>query len=215
MSDDWRLRATFTEHRQALELAQALQTGQLEHDLDTGAGGRVAVSLDDEQVFVYADTREQAERAGAAISSLAAAHSWPAQTELTRWHPEAETWEVPELPLPESGPELAAERAERIARERAESDSLGFPEYEVRVECASHGDTQALAERLAGEGVRSTRRWRYLLIGAADEESAKSLADRLVAEVPPGSTVTVEASLAAIAAETPPNPFAVFGGLAG
>jgi hypothetical protein len=215
MSDDWRLRAGFADHRQALEVAQALQTGQLEHELDTGAGGRVAVSLDESQLFVYADTREQAERAGAAIVTLAGRENWPVQTDLTRWHPESEEWENPDVPLPETGPELAAERAERTARERAESNALGFPEYEVRVECRSHGDTVALAERLGREGVPSTRRWRYLLIGAPDEESAKSLADRLVTEVPAGTTVTVEASLAAIAAETPPNPFAVFGGLAG
>jgi hypothetical protein len=57
------------------------------------------------------------------------------------------------------------------------------------------------------------RRWRYLLISAADEDSARMLADRLTAECPPGCTVTVEASLAAVAADTPANPFAVFGGL--
>ncbi len=85
----------------------------------------------------------------------------------------------------------------------------------MRVQCASHRDTVQLAHRLRSEGIPYLRRWRYVLIGATDEESAAALAERLSAEAPPGSTVTTEASLAAIDAETPANPFAVFGGLGG
>ena len=85
----------------------------------------------------------------------------------------------------------------------------------MRVQCASHHDTVQLAHRLRSEGIPYLRRWRYVLIGATDEESAAALAERLSAEAPAGSTVTAEASLAAIDAETPANPFAVFGGLGG
>ena len=59
------------------------------------------------------------------------------------------------------------------------------------------------------------RRWKYLLIGAADEDSARALAARLREQVPPGSIVTVEATLGAVLEARPSNPFAIFGGLGG
>lgn len=213
MGDDWRVRITLADDRQATALANELERGELDHELAPEAGERVIVSLDDCDVFLYAGTREQAERALRAIDQLTSHRGWTAGTELRRWHPAAEEWENPDAPLPEGAEELAAEREERIARERAESRELGFSQYEVRVECQSHRETAALADRLRHEGLQPLRRWRYLLVGAPDEESAQALADRLTAEAPAGSTVRVEATLAAVAAETPANPFAVFGGM--
>lgn len=213
MNDDWRARITLPTDHAATALVNELERGDLEHELAPGAGERVIVSLDDRDVFLYSGTREQAERGVAAIERVAAERGWTAQTELRRWHPAAEEWEDPDSPLPEAADEFAAERAERIAREREETRELGFSQYEVRVECQSHRDTVALADKLQAEGMAPLRRWRYLLVGAQDEESAQALADRLTAEAPAGSVVRVEASLAAIAAETPANPFAVFGGL--
>lgn len=200
---------------QAVELAARLERGELEHDLESGAGDRVIVSADQHELFLYAATREQAERSANAVSSLARASGWQAETELARWHPVAEEWEGPDAPLPESPGGIAAEHAGLVARERSESSAEGFSEYEVKIELRSHRDTVALAERLREEGLPCTRRWRYLLVGAPDEDSARVLADRLTAEAPAGSSVVVEASLAAIAADTPANPFAVFGGLGG
>lgn len=198
---------------EAAELTELLERGGLEHGLSRGIADRVVASRDGREVFLYSDARPQLDRAREAINTLAGARGWRAEAELRRWHPAAEEWEDPEAPLPQEGPGLEAERAERIARERAESQELGVPEYEVRVECRSHHDTVALAERLQGEGLQPVRRWRYLLVGASDEDAAQALADRLTAEAPAGCTVTVEGSLAAVAAETPANPFAVFGGL--
>jgi hypothetical protein len=213
MNDDWRVRARLADGVRAAELAELMQRGELEHGLQSGAGDRVIVSVDDRDVFVYAGTREQSEAALEAIRAAAGRRGWSAEVELRRWHPEAEEWADPEAPLPATAEERAAEHAELVERERAESAAHGFGEWEVRVECASHRDTVRLSEQLEGEGVPSVRRWRYLLISAADEDSARMLADRLTAECPPGCTVTVEASLAAVAADTPANPFAVFGGL--
>lgn len=88
-------------------------------------------------------------------------------------------------------------------------------EWEVRVECDSHHDTVELAERLAAEGIPSVRRWRFLLVGAADEDTAQALAERLRAQAPEGSTVIAEATYDAVAETVMPNPFAIFGGLGG
>ena len=213
MSDDWRLRVTLSGPGPADELARQLQQGDLEHTLASGAGDRVIVSRDGHEVFLYAGSRDQLERARLAIENSRAAGQ--AQSELRRWHPVAEEWEDPDAPLPTDDSGVAAEHAELIAEERQESRALGAPEWEVRVECRSHRDTVALADRLQGEGLEPVRRWRYLLVGAVDEDAARELADRLIGEVGPGCTVTVEGTGAAVAAETPGNPFAVFGGLGG
>lgn len=215
MSDDWRLRVTLAGPGQAAELAQELQQGRMEHGLAAGGGDRVIVSQDDAEVFLYSDTRDQLDRAREAIERLAGTRGWPTQAELRRWHPTAEEWEDPGAPLPEDASGLAAERSERIAHEREESRRLGFPEWEVRVQCRSHQETRDLAERLAAEGFQPLRRWRYLLVGAADEDTARELADRLTTESPAGCSVTVEGTLASVEADTPPNPFSVFGGLGG
>jgi len=215
MNDDWRVQATLTNHAHAAELGELLGRGAVEHDLATAAGERVVVSVDAHELFLYAGTREQAELASEAVTRLAGERRWEVTTELRHWHPVAEEWEDPDAPLPSGEASVAGEHAELVAHERAESRSLGFSEYEVRVGCASHRDTVELAQRLRSEGIPYLRRWRYLLIGAADEDAAAALAQRLSGEAPAGCTFTVEASLAAIRAEAPSNPFAVFGGLGG
>lgn len=202
---------------EATWLGEQLAGGELEHGLPRGAAGRVAVSVDreDREVFLYADRREQAEAAAAAVRALVAKAGKTAELELRRWHPTAEQWQEIDAPLPASPAEDAAEHARLVKQEQAESAAWGAAEYEVRVQCPSHHDTVELSDRLRAEGLQPLRRWRYLLIGATDEDSAQALADRLTAELPPGATVTVEGSAAAVRHETPFSPFAVFGGLGG
>jgi hypothetical protein len=53
------------------------------------------------------------------------------------------------------------------------------------------------------------------LIGADDEDAAEALAERLRGEAPQGSKVKVEGTWKSALAETPSNPFAIFGGLGG
>lgn len=220
MSDDWRLRVEFEDEGQARELAKRLESFDSEHDLRDSFHDRVVVSRDDAEVFLYADTRDQLEAAGRAVRSLATEHQWQLTTEVRRWHPTAEEWEDPDQPLPRTEAELAAERGEVIESEREESRTQGFPDFEVRVRCRSRHDAQQLAERLRGEGTPSVHRWEFVVLGAPDEDSANALAERIRREAPPGSTVTVEASIEEVASEAPlatpfNNPFAVFGGLGG
>lgn len=193
-------------------LTARLEASGFEHDLETAFHGRVVVSRDGPEVFCYAGTREQAEQAEKLIGSLAAEHDWPLETELRRWHPAAEDWEDPDKPLPESDQDRAAERATLMERERRESDARGYPEFEVRVQCASHADAQAFVAHLREQGLPSVHRWKYVVLGAPDEDSANRLADRLRRDAPAGSTVTSEGTLRAVA---PPNPFAVWGGMGG
>lgn len=215
MSEDWRLRVDLREPSRALELTRNMEATELEHDLKTAFDDRVAVSRDGSEVFCYAETREQVEQAEQLIRELAERAGWEIETELRRWHPAAEEWEDPDKSLPASDADREAERAERILNEREETDARGYAEFEVRVQCQSHHDAKELADKLRAEGISLVQRWKYLLIGLADEDAATALAERLRAEAPPGVTVTAEGSMRAVLDDRPPNPFAIFGGLAG
>jgi hypothetical protein len=215
MSDDWRLRIELDGEEHARELADRLQSGEDEHGLTTDFVDRVIVSVDDNEVFAYTGSREQAERTEELVRSVAAVHGWTVAAHLHRWHPTAEAWEDADEPLPATDAERAAEHEELVSRERTESEQRGYPEYEVRVECRTHGETVKLAEILRQQHLPVVQRWHAILIGAPDEDSARALADRVTQETPAGTTVTVEATLSAIEAGTARNPFAVFRGIWG
>jgi hypothetical protein len=213
MNDDWRLLIEAGEAVRAEELVKQLQAPELEHDLDAAFADRLILSRDGADVFLYAGSRDQAERARDAVLDLARRNGWQLEPQLTHWHPAAEEWEDPDKPLPEGDAAALSEHEELIARERQETEERGYPEFEVRVDLPSHRDAAELAKRLRGEGLPSVHRWRFLLIGATDEDGAKELATRIESEAPAGSTVKVEGTWAAVYKERPPNPFAFMGGL--
>ncbi len=216
MGDDWRLEVGLFEKGTARALTERLAAGKLSDDLEEVFGKRLVVSADPPNVFVYTGDREQAEAAESKIRSVAAEHGWDIEIELKHWHPTAEEWEDPDKPLPENDAQRLAEHQELVETEREDSGIRGYPEYEVRIECHSHHDTVKLDQHLHEEGFPTVRRWKYLLVGAADEDTANALADRLRAEAPPGSTVTAEASLRQTYDDEPTRgSFAIFGGLGG
>jgi hypothetical protein len=215
MNDDWRLRIDLHAHSFAHQLSEALDAVEIEHQLERSFHDRVVVSVDGPEVFCYAGTRPQAEAAEQLIRQLLADHGWEADIELAHWHPVSEQWENPDEPLPDSEADAAHERAERIAAERAESAEQGYPEFEVRIQCGSRAHAGELSDKLEREGIPNVHRWSYVLVGATDEQSAQQLAERLRAEVPAGTEITVELNQLAIWENRPGNPFAVLGGLAG
>ncbi len=215
MNDDWRLRIDVEEASHGAALTEQMAAAELEHELSLAFDDRLIVSRDGTGFFVYAGERAAAERARDLIAGLAATNGWTVAAELRRWHPTAERWEDPDLPLPEDGEARLAEHRELIESERRQTAADGAPEFEVRVDLPSHGDAARLAERLRAEGLPAVRRWRYLVVGAADEDSAKALAARLESEAPAGSEVSAEGSGQVAWAERPANPFAIFGGLGG
>jgi hypothetical protein len=215
MNDDWRLQIDPEEDSHAAQLTDRLEGRELQHDLSDSFHDRVIVSRDGPRVFLYAGTREQVEAAGALIENLAQEHGWTLRTELRHWHPSAEDWEDPDKPLPDDDRAKKVEHEEEIAAEDARVREQGYPEFEVRVEFPSHHDAVAFRQQLREEGFSSVHRWKYLLVGAIDEDSAKALAERLRVEAPAGSVVSVEGTWKAAYAERPPNPFAILGGLGG
>jgi hypothetical protein len=214
MNDEWRLEVDPHEPSHGHALAERLEARELEHDLSTDFEDRVIVSRDEGRVYLYAGSREQLERAREVVLRLAHEHGWNVDVELRRWHEIAEEWEDPDQPLPVSDDEKKAEREELMRAEDREIEERGYPEYEVRVDVGSHHEAVALAKRLREEGLPNVHRWRYVLVGAADEDAAKALAERIQAEAPADGKVTVEGVWALTWKERPPNPFAYLGGLA-
>jgi hypothetical protein len=191
--DDWRIRIEVEEEEHASGLLDRLPANlgaaarELARDLEAR---RLAVSRDGETVFVYAATRAAAESAHAVVEAELREHGIEARTSRIehwldkedRWddEPPGETWEEEEL-------------------------DRGFAPWEVRVECASREEANALAERLEAEGYKPERRFQYLIVGTASREDADALATRLHGEVEPGGGLVWEVE--------PANPFAIFGGM--
>ena len=215
MNDDWRLQIDLYEEDHARALAERLDAQQLQHDLSEAFHDRVVVSRDGGRVFLYAGTRDQAERGRDAVEAEARQHGWTVKVDLRHWHPTAEEWEDPATPLPEDDATRLAEHEVLIEREREETAKTGCPELEVRVDLPSRHDAVRFSEQLRKEGLPAVHRWKFLLVGVTDEDMAKVLAKRLQDEAPTGSRVKVEGTWAKAYAERSPNPFAVFGGLGG
>jgi hypothetical protein len=195
MTDDWRIRIELPEEGSAGTLLGRLgldlgsdEAKRLAEELE---GHRLAVSRDDEVVFVYADSQAQAERARQIVEAELADEGIAAEIQVERWLPDEERW---------SGePRQETWEEEELRR--------GYAPWEVRVELDSHEKAEKLAAELEQEGYDVVRRWRYLIVGAASEEQARELARRLHGEAEPGGDVVWEVA--------PQNPFALFGGLGG
>jgi hypothetical protein len=213
-NDDWRVHVRVPgQGGLAHALKERLAAADLEHELESRFEDKVIVSVDGTDLFAYTGSREQARAVAKLIGELAAADR--PEIDLARWHPTAQEWESADKPLPQTDADRGAERAERVARERAEAAAQGYPDYEVRVECESREQAEELAERVAAEGLPSLRRHKYLLLGATDEDSAAALAERVRGLAPSGVTVTVEATGPVVEEAIGRNPFAIFGGLGG
>jgi hypothetical protein len=208
VGEDWRVSATINEEEHAVRLLEALRERRVERDVRSRLGERVAVSVGDGRVFLYATTREAAREAEHVARDVLAEHGVEADFALARWHPLAGEWEPADVPLPRSDSERAAEHERLEQRETDESQASGVAQWEVRVELASHRDAVALAERLEADSVAVVRRWTFLLVGANNEDEANVLAEKIQAFAPADARVEVEP--AGVAQLT---PFAIFGGL--
>ena len=67
----------------------------------------------------------------------------------------------------------------------------------------SHRQAVALARKLEGEGRAIVRRWKFVLVGAANQDEAREVAGQIRGEVPADATVKVE--LAGVGWPFPPS----------
>jgi hypothetical protein len=180
-NEDWRIHIELEEDgEQGADFFERL-TGGLGDEASELAkalsGEHLAVSRDDNELFVYASTKKQAEHAHAVIeaelrhrgleATISPVEHWLSKEERWDSEPKDETWEE-------------------------ETVEHGGAPWEVRVGCKSHQEAIALAERLEGDGYRPLRRWRYLIVGTETREDAESLAGRLHGEVEPSGEVAWE-----------------------
>jgi hypothetical protein len=192
VADDWRIRIEVEEthagglldrlgadlDEEARDLAQALEQK------------RLAVSRDGDEIFVYASSRTEAERAHGVIEAQLRSLGGQARaSKVEHWLEGEERWD--DEPAGETWEEDEVDR--------------GYAPWEVRVQCASRSEAKSLTETLEGEGYNPVRRFHYLIVGTESKEDADALAARLHGQVELGGEVVWET--------TPQNPFAVFGGL--
>ena len=193
MAEDWRVTVEL-ENGSGQGLGAKLDEHEVEEETRKRLGDAIAVSADGPRLFLYADTRDAAEQARELLRSVLAKENMSATFALDQWHPLADEWRPADEPLPGTEAERDAELDEAEAQDAADSTASGYAEWEVRIDLPGHSEAVELAERLEGEGVPVTRRWKHLLVGAADEEDANELAERLRQEAPQGAKLTVEPS---------------------
>jgi hypothetical protein len=195
MRDDWRIRIEVVDDpaqglldRLGLDLSD--EARELAKELE---GRRLAVSRDDDVIFVYAGSRAEAEQARAIVEAeLRDAGAEASISQIEHWLAAEGRWDDE----PEPNHDLEEEALEH-----------GYAPWEVRVEASSPEQAEQLADRLESEGHGVVRRHTYVLVGASSEDEAKTLAQRLHGEVEAGGELVYET--------VPQNPFVVFGGMGG
>jgi hypothetical protein len=191
MSDEWRVEVDLDDEQHGLKLGERLRSLDLDDEARERLGERVIVTRDGPMMFLYAQTDEHAREAERVARDLVADEGLSAEISLTRWHPDEEAWKDASIPMPETEEQRALERERREREAEDEPRPPWAYQWEVRVDLESRNDTRELASRLADEGIEARRHWKYLLVGAASEERANELAERIKAEVPGGSSVQV------------------------
>src|ERR1700759_4080692 len=131
MNDDWRVELDIEGggHGRRLLMA-ARDDDKVARQARERLGGRVVVTADEDKVFAYAATRDEAMAAADVLREVADRNGLTTRTEVAHWHPDEERWEAPDVPLP-SSPEAVEEELEvREADEVAESREVGVDEWE-------------------------------------------------------------------------------------
>jgi hypothetical protein len=189
--DDWRVTVTLHEDAHAGRTVQSLHEHQVEDDVRRRLGHRVAVSADGPRVFLYAGTEDAAREAERVVREVLAQHQVNGEFALDRWHPVEQDWEDASAAMPQTAEQVEAEREHRVSAETQESLAAGQAGWEVRVEMPSRRAAEELAGRLREEGHVVTRRWKYLVLGANNEDEASALAEAVRQEAP--TSVSVQA----------------------
>lgn len=193
-SNDWRVTISLADPSLLERAQQSFSGHEVDQDVRRQLGRSIAVGAGDSQIFLYTGTELAARDAERVAREVLARQGIRAEFTLHRWHPIEEEWETPDVAMPRTDAERQAEHERLEDAETAESVATGVAQWEARVEFPSHHEAVALADKLRSEGRTVIRRWRFLVVGANNEDDARELAEQIRREAPPDATVRAEHS---------------------
>ena len=158
MNDDWRVEVDVARRGGLQHLRDSMHERGIAREAGRDLADRVKITVDDDRLFAYAETEDDARAAERRLLELAAEHGLHASATVARWHPEEERWEPADVPLPSTPEEHAAERAALEARQAAETDERGYAMWEVRLELPDNDRAAAVAARLDRKAM-AVRSW--------------------------------------------------------
>jgi len=192
VADDWRVKITFKDEAHVRATAERLREHQATDDARRRLGNRIVISEDRGELFLYAGSENAAREAEHLVRDVLAQHQMDADFELSRWHPAEEEWADASAPLPETAEGRDVEHERLIAEETKDSLACGYALWEVRVDMPAHREAVELAARLTAEGYQVTRRWKFLALGADNEDAANDLAKAVQRDAPADAVVQTE-----------------------
>jgi hypothetical protein len=195
VADDWRVKVTFKDEAHVRRTAELLHEHQVTEEARRRLGHRIAVSHDRGELFLYVGSEDAAREAELVVRDVLARHQMDAGFTVSRWHPAEEEWEDAGAPLPETAGRRHAEHERLIAEETRDSLACGYALWEVRVDMPAHREAVELAARLEAEGYQVIRRWKFLALGADNEDAANDLAKAVQRDAPADAIVQTEAGV--------------------
>ena len=191
-STDWRVTMSLTGQAHVEQARQSISEQEVEQDVRERLGRNIVVGAGDSQIFLYAGTEMAATEAERAAREVLGQLGIEAEFALHRWHPVEEEWQSPGVAMPQTEAERQAEHQRLEDAETADSVAAGSAMWQARVELDSHREAVALADKLQGEGYPVVRRWKFLVVGANNDDEAKALAEHIRQEAPSGAQVCAE-----------------------
>jgi hypothetical protein len=191
-SNDWRVTISLTDQAHVEQARQSISEQEVEQDVRQRLGRSIVVGAGDSQIYLYAGTELAATEAERTAREVLGQLGIEAEFALDRWHPDEEEWQSPDVAMPRTEAERQAEHQRLEEAETADSVAAGSAMWQARVELESHREAVALAHKLQDEGYPVVRRWRFLIVGASNDDDAKALAEHIRQEAPPGAQVCAE-----------------------
>ena len=191
-STDWRVTISLPSQAHAEQARRSFSETEVEQDVRHRLGRNIVVGLGDSQIFLYAGTELAASEAERTAREVLAQLEIQAEFAVHRWHPIEEEWRSPDVAMPQTEAERKAEHQRLEDAETAEAMASGSASWQARAELGSHREAVHLADKLQGEGYAVVRRWKFLIVGANNDDDARALAEHIRQEAPSDAQVSAE-----------------------
>jgi hypothetical protein len=191
-STDWRVTISLTGQPHVEQARQSFSEKEVEEEVRPLLGSNIVVGAGDSQIFLYAGTEVAAREAERTARELLDQQGIEAAFAIDRWHPIEEEWRSPDVAMPQTESERQAEHQRLEDAETADALASGTATFQARAELGSHREAVALADKLQGEGYAVVRRWKFLIVGANNDDDARALAEHIRQEAPSDAQVRVE-----------------------